>query len=96
MYLARCNNQLGEQTASANNWQRVLEAAQGDARKLITLAQYAEQNKEAEIAEAAYNNAAAITPRLRLAHDVLAADGAGEPRHKKNTCSPGDHARALA
>ena len=44
MYLARCNSQLGEQTASANNWQRALEAAQGDARKLITLAQYAEQN----------------------------------------------------
>ena len=69
MYLARCNSQLGEQTAAANNWQRALEAAQGDARKLITLAQYAEQNKEAEIAEVAYNNAAAITPRLRLAWD---------------------------
>ena len=69
MYLARCNSQLGEQTASANNWQRALEAAQGDARKLITLAQYAEQNKETEIAEVAYNNAAAITPRLRLAWD---------------------------
>jgi cytochrome c-type biogenesis protein CcmH/NrfG len=69
MYLARCNSQLGEQTASANNWQRALEAAQGDARKLITLAQYAEQNKETEIAEVAFNNAAAITPRLRLAWD---------------------------
>ena len=69
MYLARCNSQLGEQTAAANNWQRALEAAQGDARKLITLAQYAEQNKEAEIAEVAFNNAAAITPRLRLAWD---------------------------
>ena len=69
MYLARCNSQLGEQTASANNWQRALEAAQGDARKLITLAQYAEQNNEPEIAEIAYNNAAAITPRLRLAWD---------------------------
>ena len=69
MYLARCNSQLGEQTASANNWQRALEAAQSDARKLITLAQYAEQNKEAEIAEVAYNNAATITPRLRLAWD---------------------------
>jgi hypothetical protein len=69
MYLARCNSQLGEQTASENNWQRALEAAQGNARKLITLAQYAEQNKEAEIAEVAYNNAAAITPRLRLAWD---------------------------
>ena len=69
MYLARSNSQLGEQTASENNWQRALEAAQGDARKLITLAQYAEQNKETEIAEVAYNNAAAITPRLRLAWD---------------------------
>ena len=69
MYLARCNGQLGEQTASENNWQRAIEAAQGDARKLITLAQYAEQNKETEIAEVAYNNAAAITPRLRLAWD---------------------------
>ena len=67
MYLARCNNQLGEQTASANNWQRALEAAQGDARKLITLAQYAEQNKEAEIAEAAYKGAAAAAPKLRVA-----------------------------
>jgi hypothetical protein len=69
MYLARCNSQLGEQTAAANNWQRALEAAQGNARKLITLAQYAEQNEEAEIAEVAYNNAAAMTPRLRLAWD---------------------------
>ena len=67
MYLARCNSQLSEQTASANNWQRALEAAQGDARKLITLAQYAEQNKEAEIAEAAYNGAAAAAPKLRMA-----------------------------
>ena len=67
MYLARCNSQLGEQTASANNWQRALEAAQGDARKLITLAQYAEQNKEAEVAEAAYNGAAAAAPKLRMA-----------------------------
>ena len=67
MYLARCNNQLGEQTASANNWQRALEAAQGDARKLITLAQYAEKNENAEIAEAAYNGAAAAAPKLRVA-----------------------------
>ena len=67
MYLARCNSQLGEQTASANNWQRALEAAAGDARKLITLAQYAEQNKEAEVAEAAYNGAAAAAPKLRMA-----------------------------
>src|SRR6478672_10783871 len=67
MYLARCNSQLGEQTASANNWQRALEAAAGDARKLITLAQYAEQNNNAEIAEAAYTGAAAAAPKLRMA-----------------------------
>jgi len=67
MYLARCNSQLGEQTASANNWQRALEAAAGDARKLITLAQYAEQNNNSEIAEAAYNGAAAAAPKLRMA-----------------------------
>ena len=67
MYLARCNSQLGEQTASANNWQRALEAAAGDARKLITLAQYAEQNNNTEIAEAAYNGAAAAAPKLRMA-----------------------------
>ena len=67
MYLARCNSQLGEQTASGNNWQRALEAAQGDARKLITLAQYAEQNNNTEIAEAAYNGAAAAAPKLRMA-----------------------------
>lgn len=67
MYLARCNSQLGEQTASANNWQRALEAAQGNARKLITLAQYAEQNNNTEIAEAAYNGAAAAAPKLRMA-----------------------------
>ena len=67
--LARCNSQLGEQTASANNWQRALEAAAGDPRKLITLAQYADQNKNLEIAEAAYNRAAETAPRLRLAQD---------------------------
>ena len=74
MYLARCNSQLGEQTASANNWQRALEAAQGDARKLITLAQYAEQNNNTEIAEAAYNGAAAAAPKLRVALASIRSD----------------------
>ena len=67
MYLARCNSQLGEQTASENDWQRSLEAAQGDARKLIALAQYAEQNNNTEIAEVAYNGAASAAPKLRMA-----------------------------
>jgi hypothetical protein len=69
MYLARCSSQLGEKTAAGNNWRRALEAAGGDVRKLITLAQYAEKNQNAEIAEAAYNDAAATSPKLRVAHD---------------------------
>ena len=90
MYLARCNSQLGEQTASANNWQRSLEAAQGDARKLITLAQYAEQNKEAEIAEAAYNGAAAAAPKLRmaLASMVIGSMGSGSDLNRMRSPGP--------
>jgi autotransporter-associated beta strand protein len=91
MYLARCNSQLGEQTASANNWQRALEAAQGDARKLITLAQYAEQNKEAEIAEAAYNGAAAAAPKLRvaLASMVIGSMGGGSDLNRMRSQGSG-------
>ena len=90
MYLARCNSQLGEQTASANNWQRALEAAQGDARKLITLAQYAEQNKEVEIAEAAYNGAAAAAPKLRmaLASIVIGSMGGGSDLNRMRSQGP--------
>ena len=44
MYLARCNQQLGEVMAGENNWQRALEAAAGDPQKLLTLADYAEKN----------------------------------------------------
>jgi hypothetical protein len=69
MYLARCSGQLGEKTAAGNNWRRALEAAGGDVQKLITLAQYAEKNENAEIAEAAYNGAATVSPKLRVAHD---------------------------
>src|SRR6266568_1083969 len=69
MYLARCSGQLGEKTAAGNNWRRALEAAGGDVQKLITLAQYAEKNQNAEIAEAAYNGAAATSPKLRVAQD---------------------------
>ena len=69
MYLARCSGQLGEKTAAGNNWRRALEATGDDVQKLITLAQYAEKNENAEIAEAAYNGAAATSPKLRVAHD---------------------------
>jgi tetratricopeptide (TPR) repeat protein len=69
MYLARCSGRLGEKTAAENNWRRALEAAGGDPRKLMTLAQYAEKNENTEIAEAAYNGAAAVSPKLRVAQD---------------------------
>src|SRR6476469_621460 len=87
MYLARCNSQLGEQTASANNWQRALEAAAGDARKLTTLAQYAEQNNNAEIAEAAYTGAAAAAPKLRMA---LASMVIGSDLNRMRSQGPGN------
>jgi hypothetical protein len=69
MYLARCSDQLGEKTAVGNNWRRALEAAGGDPRKLMTLARYAEKNENTEIAEAAYNGAVAVSPKLRVAQD---------------------------
>ncbi|HEY1769772.1 MAG TPA: hypothetical protein VGG02_05910 [Chthoniobacterales bacterium] len=67
MYLARCYAQLGEKTATENNWQRALEFANGDTQKLMTLADYAEKNGAREIAARAYDEASAVTPRLRAA-----------------------------
>jgi tetratricopeptide (TPR) repeat protein len=69
MYLARCSAQLGEKTATQNYWQRALEAAGGDLQKLFTLAEYAQKNGNAAIAEAAYNSAAVAAPKLRIAQD---------------------------
>jgi len=68
MYLARCNAQLGEKTASENNWQRALEAAGNDPGKLLTLADYAEKNGALNIAESAFKLAASASPKLRAAH----------------------------
>ena len=67
MYLARANAQLGQEAASKNNWQRALEAAAGDAGKLMTLGEYAEKNGATEIAESAYTKATAAAPKLRPA-----------------------------
>src|ERR671919_1556363 len=69
MYLARCSVQLGEKTAARNNWQRALEAAADNPGKLMTLADYAEKNGNADIAEAAYHGTAAMSPKLRVAQD---------------------------
>lgn len=67
MYLARCNAQLGEKTASENNWARALEAARSDPGKLLTLADYAEKNGAAQVAETAFTEAARQMPKLRVA-----------------------------
>ena len=70
MYLARCNTQLGEETAAKNNWARALEAAGGDLQKLLPLAEYAEKNGAAATATAAYDAAVATAPRLRPAQQA--------------------------
>jgi tetratricopeptide (TPR) repeat protein len=67
MYLARCYAQLGQATASENNWQRALEAAANEASKLLSLAEYAEKNGKIDIAQTAYDRAAVKAPKLRAA-----------------------------
>jgi tetratricopeptide (TPR) repeat protein len=68
MYLARCNAQLGEKTAAENNWQRALEAAGGDAGKLVSLGEYAEKNGIIDVARQAFDAAVTESPKLRVAH----------------------------
>jgi hypothetical protein len=67
MYLARCNAQLGEKTATENNWQRALEAAGGEPGKLLTLGEYAEKNGIVGVAQSAFEAAATEAPKLRVA-----------------------------
>ena len=67
MYLARCFAQQGQTNGAENNWKRALEAAAGDASKLITLADYAEKNSALDVASAAYQAAVAASPKLRVA-----------------------------
>ncbi|HEX8490686.1 MAG TPA: hypothetical protein VF626_06690, partial [Chthoniobacterales bacterium] len=82
MYLARTNAQLEEKAASENNWQRAFETAHGDPQKLMMLASYAEKNGALEVAQAAYDEAAAESPRLRAAHQgrLRLAQGTSETR----------------
>src|SRR5207248_4330487 len=65
--VARCDAQVGEKTASENNWKRALEAAGADSGQLMRLAEYAEKNGARELAEAAYASAANASPKLRAA-----------------------------
>jgi tetratricopeptide (TPR) repeat protein len=67
MYLARCFAQQGQTAGAENNWKRALEAAAGEAGKLVTLADYAEKNNTLDVAEAAYDAAVAASPKLRVA-----------------------------
>lgn len=68
MYLARCNQKLGEVTASENNWQRAFEAAADDPQKLLGLADYAEKNGATALAGRAYDAIVREAPHLRAAH----------------------------
>ena len=65
MYMARCDAQLGNEAAAKNNWERALESANGDAGKLIGLAEYAEKNGARAIAEQAYTQGTVAAPKLR-------------------------------
>jgi tetratricopeptide (TPR) repeat protein len=87
MYLARCNAQLSEKAASENNWQRALEAAQGDPQKLLMLAGYAEKNGAIEIARSAYEEAVVEAPKLRAAHQgrLRLAQATGETKKIHDT-----------
>ncbi len=68
MYLARCFAQQNQTGGAQNNWDRALEAAAGDAAKLMTLGEYAEKNGALDIAATAYEAAVAVSPRSRPAH----------------------------
>jgi tetratricopeptide (TPR) repeat protein len=67
MYLARCYAQLGQPTASENNWHRALEAAGSDAGRLVSLGEYAEKNAKIDIATSAYDAVVSAAPKLRTA-----------------------------
>jgi hypothetical protein len=68
MYLAVAQAHLGSATASTNEWQRALEAA-NTPEKASALAKYAEQNSVSDIADAAYSIAIKIVPKNREAYD---------------------------
>src|SRR5207248_9287269 len=67
MYLATARTRLGEATAATNEWQRALEAASSP-EKLLTLANYAEQNHANDIADTAYSAAIKLVPKNRPAY----------------------------
>ena len=68
MYLAVAQKQLGSAAGATNEWQRALEVAKTP-EKLLTLAQYAEQNSVNDVADAAYSAAIKIASKNRGAYD---------------------------
>jgi tetratricopeptide (TPR) repeat protein len=68
MYLAAARSHLGEATAATNEWQRALEAAADTPDKLLTLANYAEQNHANDVADTAYVEAIKLAPKNRTAY----------------------------
>jgi tetratricopeptide (TPR) repeat protein len=67
MYLARCYAQQGQDLGAENNWQRAIQNAAGDLSHLLLLADYAEKNGNQRIAGIAYDAAAAVSPKSRIA-----------------------------
>jgi hypothetical protein len=67
MYLAVAQTHLGSRTAGINEWQRALQVAR-KTKKLLILANFAEQNSVNDIADSAYSEAIKIGPQNRAAY----------------------------
>jgi hypothetical protein len=68
LYLAFAQKQLGSAPGATNEWYRALEVAKTP-EKLLSVAQYAEQNSANDIADAAYSAAIKIAPKNRGAYN---------------------------
>jgi len=67
VYLAVVKSRTGEMTASRNEWDRALDSAT-TTQQLLMLADYAQKNGEANIADAAYDRAVIKQSSLRMAY----------------------------
>ena len=68
LYLAFVQKQLGSAAGATNEWHRALEVAKTP-EKLLSVAQYAEQNSANDIADEAYSTAIKIAPKNRGAYN---------------------------
>ncbi len=95
MYLARCNQQLGEVVAAENNWQRALEAAAGDPQKLLPLADYRKKRRDDDRRRCLRHR----RPRQSGGASSAARPapvGPAETRHPPDASHPGRNAEAMA